>query len=163
MATLWLLITSTGDTGGSGASTTSTATEAPAREKVAIHRWEQSAPVLRRRIVDHTTGDYIDTDNVVDAVLNVYDLDSDTPHTAINTTPLSWEEILYSTTQLDAGWDEDSEGFNFKHQLWPDLLDKGGHAYRVEYTISMLGLDPLIPEYDITRVWIVHARSRFSA
>jgi hypothetical protein len=81
---------------------------------------------------DFTGGD------VTNVTLNVYDLDSDTPNTAVYTNSNVTSAVV--ALQIGSGWTKDDVGFNFRH--WLSVANvgasniNGGHTYALEYTLT---------------------------
>ena len=137
------------------------ATPAPDTEVVHLTVLEDSNPTLLRRVRD--VGGYVNTDNVVQVTLAVFDLDSDTPRTPIVDVPLGVQETLFASLQLDSAWDYDAQGYNFRHKIWRGLLPTGGHTYRLEYTIEVLSEDIQVASRQIPLLWQIHTIPRMGA
>lgn len=76
-----------------------------------------------------------------DITLNVYDLSSDTPTTAVVTvSAISATNTILSPPQTGSGWTLDNVGINFRHYLTAVAVGaaniQGGHTYRLEYVVT---------------------------
>ena len=69
-------------------------------------------------------------------VLYVYDVDSSTPETAIQTVPIAPTNAIFDTLQLDESWKRDAVGYNFRHIVGPGVFTSGASNYRLEYQIT---------------------------
>lgn len=66
---------------------------------------------------------------------SVFDLDGDTPGTAIATGTLNKTAVVFDTLQTDGWWNnEDEFGYNFRHTIANTELPGGGHRARIEYS-----------------------------
>lgn len=134
------------------------ATPAPDTRIVKLRVWEDTAPTLLRRVSD--VGGYLDTSTVLTVDLRIFDLSGEDPGTPITQIGLGVEECLFASLQLDASWEYDTQGYNFRHKLRPEMLPEGGHVYRVEYTILVLSVDVTVPTREIPLVWELHTVAR---
>ena len=134
------------------------AQSAPDTRVIRMDVFEDTSPTLMRRVTD--LGAYIDTDQVLDVVLRVFDLSGDDPQAATHTLPIGVEECLLSTLQTDNAWEFDALGYNFRHKVWQEMLPKGGRIYRCEYTILVQSLDVTVPTREIPLVWELHTLAR---
>ncbi|MDE0914353.1 MAG: hypothetical protein OSB57_04155 [Planctomycetota bacterium] len=137
------------------------AQSAPDTRIIKMDVFEDTSPSLMRRVTD--LGAYIDTNQVLDVELKVFDLSSSTPKTATNTLPIGVEECLYAALQTDNAWEFDALGYNFQHKVWQQLIPSGGRVYRLEYTIHVQSTDVTIPTREIVLVWELHTVSRYGS
>ena len=77
---------------------------------------------------------------VASASFKVYDLDSATPDTVLNGTPTLTVGNVFTTEAqgyLTSGWTKDGTGYDFEHVVLDttDVTWKGGHRYRIDYTL----------------------------
>lgn len=103
--------------------------------------WEGSDFTIVAR-VSGPDGAALTQDDVASYAVTVFDLDSDTPSTAIYETTSSTEsEVIYSTLQKDGWWTADGTGYNFKYTLKEATMSsvdlEGGHRYAVEVKLTM--------------------------
>jgi hypothetical protein len=83
---------------------------------------------------------------------SIYDLDGDTPGTAIHTGTLNKTAVIFDTLQTDGYWDsEDEFGYNFRHMVTSSQLAGDGHRSRIEYgaSTSSFGAAKWVAEIDI--------------
>lgn len=137
---------------------------APDMRIIKMDVFEDTSPTLLRRVVD--VGGYINSDNVIDVVLRVFDMSGDTPTVPTFTLPIGVEECIVRGPApdygliVDSAWDFDALGYNFRHKVWQQLLPLGGRIYRCEYTIHVQSLDVTIPTREIPLIWELHTLSR---
>ena len=100
--------------------------------------WEDQDVTTLARIMLPSSGPMLQADMSGTATLNVYDLGSDTPDTAIITTAsIAASSIIYDALQIDSYWNTDNVGYNFRHTnvvTSGKLL--GGKIYRLEYSFD---------------------------
>lgn len=134
------------------------ATPAPDTKTVRMDVFEDTSPTLLRRVTD--AGGYIDTNDVTDVTLRVYDLSSATPLSPTFELGVGVEECLLNTLQVDTAWDYDALGYNFRHKLWEGMLPSGGRTYRVEYTIRVLSVDVQVATREIPLIFELRTAAR---
>ena len=66
--------------------------------------------------------------------LNIYDLTNNEKQIGTETS-LTCSDVVYDTYQTDSGWNDDGQGFNFKHVFSGLSLTSAGHRIRLEYFI----------------------------
>lgn len=88
-------------------------------------------------------GRWIKQADVSSITCKVFDLDSATQDVAIATPTVTVAEAVLDTplTSADSNsvWTKDSYGYNFIHDLAASCFPTGGHAYRVEYEVTLAG------------------------
>lgn len=88
-------------------------------------------------------GRFLKQSDVSTITCKVFDLDSATPDTAIATPAVAVASaVLDSPIASDDSmsvWTVDSYGYNFIHDLAASCFPTGGHAYRVEYEVTLVG------------------------
>lgn len=71
--------------------------------------------------------------------LKVYDSeDADSPPTEIASRAIIVADTVFDELQTDSGWDvgADADGFNFKVEVLPADIPKGGKKYRFEFKFT---------------------------
>lgn len=106
-----------------------------------VEVYENETPILRAKVWDQYPTDYLTTTTSVAIYFYAYDLDSDTPNTALISLPYDGEDVLFDTLQTGSEWDYDSTGYNFQHRLPGDIFTGGGRRYRVEYRFEVYDTD----------------------
>jgi hypothetical protein len=85
-------------------------------------------------------GNFLQVADVSTITCNVYDLDSDTPDTAIITPTVTVAtSVLDTVATTNVLWTKDSIGYNFIHDLPITAFPTGGNMYLVEYKITTAG------------------------
>lgn len=68
--------------------------------------------------------------------VDVYDMSSATPDTAVYSTTLTCSAVIFTTLQTDSYWTRDGEGYCFRHMMSAsNFTMNGGKKYRVCYRI----------------------------
>ena len=88
------------------------------------------------RVYRHDSYTAAQQSEITSITCKVFDLDSDTPTTAIITPAITVSDVIFNSLQTDARWTVDSTGFNFRHELLATAFPTGQHRYRVEYKIT---------------------------
>ena len=78
--------------------------------------------------------------NITQAVISsiarkVFDLDSTTPTTAVDSSSVTVASSVFDTLQTDGRWSKDSTGYNFRDTVAASVLSSA-HRYRVEYVFT---------------------------
>lgn len=72
---------------------------------------------------------------------------SDVGDGVVRQLPLRADECLLPGLVADDNWTYDTIGYQFRHRLFPELIDRPGAKYTVEYEFTLLGDTPEIPMY----------------
>lgn len=75
--------------------------------------------------------------DVTSIARKIFDLDSTTPDTSLDTSAPAVAAVIFDTLQTPSTWEEDAEGYNFRDVVAASIVIEGGHRYRVEYTFTM--------------------------
>jgi len=108
---------------------------------------EPGSKFPRARLTDFRTDDVLTQASFTGSVeLNVYDLSSTAPTTALLTTTRSVASTVFNSLQA---WSVDAEGFNFGDTITSnEVAWEGGHTFRISYLLTHAtdGLYPVIFE-----------------
>jgi hypothetical protein len=83
-------------------------------------------------------GNYIKSADVSAITCNAYDITA-APTTPISITVDSTAFVTAVTAVPDFLWTYDSVGYNFIHDIASSTFTSGGHAYEVDYKITLTG------------------------
>ena len=86
--------------------------------------------------INGNTGVAITQSLISSISVKVFDLDSDTPDTAVYSASVTVATSVFDTLQTDAIWTEDTDGYNFKHAMPASAFAIGNHNYRIEYLFT---------------------------
>jgi hypothetical protein len=105
----------------------------PTRPRVRINEGSGALFLSRVTIWDGSNAQQADISSITYAT---YDLDGDTPETAVGSGSLTVANVVFDALQTDAVWTKDSTGYNFSHAIPAADLPNGGHRYRVVYVFT---------------------------
>lgn len=104
-------------------------------EIVKLSIWEDAGCQIMARITGNS-GTPI-TPNEIDTITcKVFDLNGDTPYSAVATPTIAVASTVFSELQTDARWTRDTTGYNFRHDLPATIFTTGDHKYRIEYLFT---------------------------
>ena len=99
--------------------------------------WEDGDATNLARV--HLDGSNITQAGITTIIRKIFDLDTATPTTAIDTTSLTIASAVFDTLQTDDRWTEDSTGYNFRDVVAGSEYATANHRYRVEYVFTSSG------------------------
>lgn len=102
---------------------------------------ENSAVIILAR-VRKADGEYLTRAATSSLTCKVFDLDGETPDTAVATPSLVIADTIFDTLQIDSRWAKDGTGFNFSAGLAGTCFPSGGHTYQVEVKVTTTEGDP---------------------
>lgn len=97
--------------------------------------WEDAGAICLARVVG-VDGANITHSDVTSIARKIFDLDSSTPTTAVDTSTLTVADTVYDTLQTDDRWSKDDTGYNFLDTVAASVLTTGDHSYLVEYKVT---------------------------
>lgn len=106
--------------------------------------WEAGTKFPRARLTDRNDDVVTQSSFTGTVALNVYDLSSSTPTTAVLSTTRT---VAGTVSNSLLGWTLDSDGYNFSDSITSnEVAWEGGHTYRISYllTHSTEGLYPVV-------------------
>ena len=110
--------------------------------------WEDAdATNMARVLVD---GDNAEQDDIASITRTIYDLTSDTPTTAIDTTALTVASVMFDTLQTDSRWSKDDTGYNFRDTIDGAEFPTGNHIYGVKYWFTGAGGATFPVQFELT-------------
>lgn len=85
-------------------------------------------------------GNFLKQADISSITCKVFDLDGDTPDTAIFTPTVTISSAVLDTpVTTNVIWTKDVTGYNFQHDLANTNFPIGGRRYRVEYAVTLTG------------------------
>ncbi len=106
--------------------------------------WEAGTKFPRARLTDRNDDVVTQSSFTGSVQLNVYDLSSSTPTTAVLSTTRTVANTVSNSLQT---WTLDTDGYNFSDSITSnEVAWEGGHTYRISYllTHSTEGLYPVV-------------------
>lgn len=91
---------------------------------------------LLARIRNLTSGALLTQATTTTITYNVFDLDSETPDTAVVSGTVTIASAIFDNLQLDDRWSLDDQGYNFAHTLANSTLAVPNHTYQLEYQFT---------------------------
>jgi|SRR6185503_6543522 len=109
--------------------------------------FEPGSKFPRARMTDFRTDDVLTQASFTGSVqLNVFDISSSTPTTALFSTTRTLASVVFNSLQP---WTLDADGFNFGDTITSnEVAWEGGHTFRLSYLLTHAtdGLYPLVFE-----------------
>lgn len=97
--------------------------------------WEDGGCSLMARVVGPTSA-AITQAAVSSITCAVFDLDGDSPSSAVATPSIVVASTVFDTLQTDGRWSVDSTGYNFRYDAAASIFATGGHRYRFEFRFT---------------------------
>ena len=111
--------------------------------------FEDGGVTLMARVVNNSAAS-ITQATITGITRKVFDLDSATPDTAVNTATLTVASVVFDTLQADSRWTADSTGYNFRDAPAASIFSTGGHRYRVEYLFDPTSGEDFFVVFELT-------------
>lgn len=95
--------------------------------------WEGGDACLMARVT--LNGSNVTQASLTSITRKIFDLDGDTPTTAIDTATPAVASTIFDTLQTDGRWTVDETGYNFRNTIGGAEFPDPNHTYRVEYRL----------------------------